>query len=146
VTRAVGQIGGWLAGPSELVFMAPLNAAALLVLFRMLLRKSADPWLRLTAGATLAQQTVGIFYAPAGRYYYLTWLLTLLVVVVWLHEEGLPAFRRTFPAISRSFAVHPLARAALRWLGGVAAILDLRSSRDPTPSFLPGTTAESRNP
>jgi hypothetical protein len=112
----------------------------------MLLRKSADPWLRLTAGATLAQQTVGIFYAPAGRYYYLTWLLTLLVVVVWLHEEGLPAIRRRFPAATGSIAVHPLARAVVRLLGGVAATLDLRSSRDPPPSFRPRTKAESRNP
>ena len=109
--------------------MAPINAAALLVLVRMLLRKSADPWLRLTAGATLAQQTVGIFYAPAGRYYYLTWLLTLLVVVVWLHEEGLPAFGRKFPAISGSIGVHPLTRALVRLLSGVAATFDLQLLR-----------------
>src|SRR6516165_10036549 len=46
VTRAMRQIGGWLAGPSEAVVMAPLNAAAILVLLRVALWRGADPWLR----------------------------------------------------------------------------------------------------
>src|SRR5262249_53080766 len=49
VARAMRQIGGWLAGPSEAVVMAPLNAAAILVLVRVALWRGADPWLRLTA-------------------------------------------------------------------------------------------------
>src|SRR5262249_21315093 len=68
VPRALRQIGNWLAGPSELLIMAPLNAAAIAVPIRVLMWKQADPWLRLIAFATLAQQAVGIFYAPAGRY------------------------------------------------------------------------------
>ena len=50
--------------------------------------EAADPWLRLAALATLVQQCVGIFYRPFARYYYLTWLMTLLVVAVWAHREG----------------------------------------------------------
>jgi len=82
VARALRQIGGWLAGPSESYLMTPLNAAAIAVLVRVAAWKEIDPWLRLTAWATLGQQCVGMFYAPAGRYYYLTWLLTLLVTAV----------------------------------------------------------------
>src|SRR5262245_56681092 len=47
--RAMRQITGWLAGPSESIAMAPLNAAAILVLVRVALWRGADPWLRLTA-------------------------------------------------------------------------------------------------
>src|SRR5262249_44482821 len=53
VRRALGQIAGWLAGPSEHVAMAPLNAAALVVLVRVALWPQLDGWLRLTAWATL---------------------------------------------------------------------------------------------
>ena len=35
VARAIKQIGGWLAGPSEVVWMAPLNAAAIVILLRV---------------------------------------------------------------------------------------------------------------
>ena len=76
--------------------MAPMNAAAIIILARMATWKEIDPWLRHIAWATLAQQCVGLFYAPAGRYYYLTWLLTALVTVVWLHREGLGLFQRRY--------------------------------------------------
>jgi hypothetical protein len=117
VARAIRQIGGWLAGPSESVLLAPLHVAAIAVLVRVALRTGIDPWLRLTASATLVQQCVGIFYATGGRYYYLTWLLTLLVVLVWLHAEGIEMFRRRFPRLAERFTRHP-ARAAL--VGGLA--------------------------
>jgi hypothetical protein len=124
LARALHQIGGWLAGPSESLLMAPVNAAALLILVRMLLTNAADPWLRLIAGATLAQQMVGIFYAPAGRYYYLTWLLTLLVCAVWAHHEGLHLFRKKFPVIAERVSTHQAARAFARacaWAADAAA-------------------------
>jgi len=69
-----------------------------------------DPWLRLTAWATLAQQCVGIFYATAGRYYYLTWLLTLLVTAVWVEREGLELVRRRYPKLADRFAHDPACR------------------------------------
>jgi hypothetical protein len=121
ISRALRQIGGWLAGPSEWVAMAPVSAAALFVLIRMLLRKGADPWLRLIAGATLVQQTVGLFYAPAGRYYYLTWFLTGLVTSVWFYEEGVPRFRKRFPAIAGRVAAHPAVQALARAVACAAA-------------------------
>jgi hypothetical protein len=123
LARALRQIGGWLAGPSESVAMAPLHAAALVVLARVALWRQADAWLRLTAWATLAQQCVGLFYASAGRYYYLTWLLTLLVVAVWLHEEGVELFRRRFPQVSAHIAKHPASLALARGLDRMAGLL-----------------------
>ena len=120
VMRALRQIGGWLSGPSEALAMAPLHAAAIVVLVRVALWRRAEPWLRLTAGATLAQQAVGLFYAGAGRYYYLTWLLTLLVVAAWVHGEGLDIFRRRCPDFSQRFANNPASLALARGLDRIA--------------------------
>jgi hypothetical protein len=122
--RALRQLGGWLAGPSEAALLAPLHAAAIGVLLRVAAWRNADPWLRLIAVAMLAQQCVGIFYAPVGRYYYLTWLLTLVVVLAWLHGEGIGLARRRLPALAERLAQHParvaLARGLDRMAGWVA--------------------------
>ena len=64
----------------------------------------SDPWLRLTAVATLTQHGVNLFFLTYGRYYYLTWLLTLLVVAVWVHDEGIALARRRFPALAEWIA------------------------------------------
>ena len=72
--------------------MAGDGAAAsgcLAVVVRMAFRRASDPWLRLTAVAVLAQHSLNLFFLPYPRYYYLTWLFTLLIVAVWLHDEGL---------------------------------------------------------
>src|SRR5215471_2529715 len=116
VIRALLQIAGWLAGPSEWVAMAPLNAAAIVVLIRVVLWRRAEPWLRLTAIATLVQHGVALFYASAGRYYYLTWLLTLVVVAAWVHGEGLDIARRRFPRFADRVAKHPASLALARGL------------------------------
>jgi hypothetical protein len=124
VTRALRQIGGWLAGPSESVLMAPLNAAAIVILIRVMLWKAADPWLRLTAAATMVQHGVALVYASSGRYYYLTWLLTLLVVAAWVHGEGLDLLRRRFPTFTERIAKHPARLALARALHRMAAMLE----------------------
>jgi hypothetical protein len=116
VMRALRQIAGWLAGPSESLAMAPLNAAAIVVLIRVMLWRQAEPWLRLTAIATLVQHGVALFYASAGRYYYLTWLLTLLVVAAWVHGEGLDMARRRCPRFADRVAKHPACLALARAL------------------------------
>jgi len=124
VTRALRQIGGWLAGPSESMLMAPLNAAAIVILIRVMLWKAADPWLRLTAAATLVQHGVALVYASSGRYYYLTWLLTLLVVAAWVHDEGLDLLRRRFPDFFERIAKHRACLALARALHRMAAMLE----------------------
>jgi hypothetical protein len=124
VTRALRQIAGWLAGPSESVAMAPLNAAAIVILIRVILWKAAEAWLRLTAAATLVQHGVALVYASSGRYYYLTWLLTLLVVAAWVHGEGLDLLRRRFPGFTQRVAKHPARLALARGLQRMAAMLE----------------------
>jgi hypothetical protein len=124
VARALRQIGGWLAGPSEAIAMAPLNAAAILVLVRVALWRGAEPWLRLTALATLAQHGVALFYPGDGRYHYLTWLLTLLVVAAWVHGEALPIARRWFPRFTQRVAKHPASLALARGLARMSETLE----------------------
>jgi len=123
VARARHQIAGWLAGPSEMIAMVPLDAAAILVLIRVALWRAADPWLRLTALATLAQHCVALFYPGDGRYHYLTWLLTLLVVAAWVHGEVLPVLRRWFPRFTQRVAKHPASLALARGLGRMSEML-----------------------
>src|SRR5436305_2360963 len=126
VVRALSQIGAWLARPSEAIVMAPLNAAAVAVLLRVMLMRAADPWLRLTAGATLAQHAVVLIYATAGRYTYLSWLLTLLVVTAWVHGEGLSLLRRYCPRFSARMAKHPGRLALARGLQRMTGMLERR--------------------
>jgi hypothetical protein len=122
VTRAIEQVGAWLAGPSELVMLAPLQAAALAVLVRVMLWRAADPWLRLLALATLAQHGVGLFYVIAGRYHYVTWLLTLVVVAAWLYGEGLAILRKRWPHVCERVSTHPARLALARGLERMARI------------------------
>ncbi len=124
LARALTQISLWLAGPSEWVLMAPLHVAALAVLVRVLLWDGADPWLRLIALATLVQQGVGLFFLPAGRYYYLTWLLTALVVAAWARREGWELLRRRFPAFTEWLAQHRVSATLARGLDRWATTLD----------------------
>jgi hypothetical protein len=124
VVKAFWQIAGWLAGPSESIAMAPLDAIAIAILLRVALRAPADPWLRLIACATLMQQGVGLFYLTAGRYHYLTWLLTLLVVTTWLHDVGLDWLRRRFPALCQRLTEHPASVGLDRGLRRLSAMLE----------------------
>jgi hypothetical protein len=73
--------------------------------------RAFDPWLRLIGGAALAQHAVAFFYnAATARYHFLTWFLTMLVVMVWFHRVGIDALRQRYPALSGKIAAHPLSR------------------------------------
>ena len=88
--------------------MVPLHAAAIAILIRVAgLGRDYDPWLRLTAVATLAQHGVALAYPPYARYYFLTWLLTLLVVLVWARRDGLRLLRRYSPGVAARLFVAP---------------------------------------
>ena len=116
VRRGALQVARWLAGPSESFAMVPLHAVAIAVLVRVAFwGRGFDPWLRLTALATLAQHPVALFYLSFDRYYYLPWFLTLLVCAVWLRDEGATLFRQRCPRAATWIERHPL-RA---WLGRV---------------------------
>jgi hypothetical protein len=126
VRRGAVQIARWLSGPSESFLMVPLHAAAIVVLVRVaFFGRRFDPWLRLTAGAMLAQHPVALFYLSYGRYYYLAWLLTFLVCAVWTRDEGLDLFGRACPRLSQLLEDNPM-RAwltrVLDWWTKIAAV------------------------
>jgi hypothetical protein len=91
------------------------------VLLRVAFRRGFDPWLRLIAVATLAQHTVAWFYLSAGRYYYVTWFLTLLVCAVWVRDEGFGWLERRAPRAANGLIRHPAARSLQRALDRLAA-------------------------
>jgi hypothetical protein len=125
VRRWVLQWGRWLAGPSESLTMAPLHVAAIAVLVRVVLARTFDPWLRLVSGTALALHPVAWFYVYADRYHYLAWFLTLLVVAVWIRDEGADLARRLSPGASQWVARHPTTRwlsRVLDWWAGVTGV------------------------
>jgi hypothetical protein len=106
------QIVNWLSGPAESVWTIPLNAAGVVILAWVVLRgRRFDPWLRLIGAATLAQHAVALFYnASIGRYHFLTWFLTMLVVMVFLYQTGFTWLGRRYPVMSERLLLHPLSR------------------------------------
>jgi hypothetical protein len=89
-----------------------LNAAGVVILAWVVLRgRRFDPWLRLIGAATLAQHAVALFYnASIGRYHFLTWFLTMLVVMVFLYRIGFTWLGRRYPVMSERLLLHPLSR------------------------------------
>jgi hypothetical protein len=121
VTRGFFQIVKWLSGPAESVWTIPLNAAGVAVLIYVVVRgRIFDPWLRLIGASALAQHIVALFYnAGIARYHFLTWFLTMLVVMVFMHHMGMDWFKRRYPVMSERIQSHPLSRrlaSGLMWL------------------------------
>jgi hypothetical protein len=110
--RVLVQMASWLSGPAELYVTIPINAAGVAILIYVVLRgRSFDPWLRLIGAAALAQHAVALFYnAAIGRYHYLTWFLTMLVAMVWLHEVGWGWLQRRYPVMSERVISSPWSR------------------------------------
>ncbi|MEI7804657.1 MAG: hypothetical protein WCI56_04955 [Hyphomicrobiales bacterium] len=99
VQRGLAQIAGWLSGPGDLLFLAPLNAAAVgVVIFVAFWGRGYDPWLRLIAGATLAEHVTAMIYIPTPRYFYVMWLLTAVIVAEFLARAGPGWWRRRLQA------------------------------------------------
>jgi hypothetical protein len=119
--RALLQIANWLSGPAESYWTIPLNAAGLAVLIYVVVRgRTFDPWLRLLGAAALAQHAVALFYrGDVARYHFLTWFLTMVVVMVFMHEVGIDWLRRRYPELSERLATHP----ASLWLASGLARL-----------------------
>jgi hypothetical protein len=107
--RALTQVANWLSGPAESYATIPLNAAGVAILGYVVLRgRTFDPWLRLIGAAALAQHAVALFYnATIARYHYLTWFLTMVVVMVWAHEVGMGWLKRRYPVMSDRILSHP---------------------------------------
>jgi hypothetical protein len=121
----VMQIAHWLSGSSESFSTIPLNAAGVAILFYVVIRgRQFDPWLRLIGASALAQHIVALFYTAAtARYHYLTWFLTMLVVMVWVQQVGLDRLKQRYPVFCERFVLHPWSQ----WLASGLARLQKAS-------------------
>jgi hypothetical protein len=110
VVRVLLQFANLLSGPAESYATVPLNAAGLaIVIYVVVFGRAFDPWLRLVGASALAQHAVALFYSAAvSRYHFLTWFLTMLVDMVWLHQVGIGWLQRRYPVMSRRIESHPL--------------------------------------
>jgi hypothetical protein len=108
--RVIIQLANWLSGPAVSYWTIPLNAAGVAILIYVVARgRQFDPWLRLLGAAALAQHAVAFFYrTDYNRYHFLSWFLTMVVVMVWLHDIGLVWLQRRYPALSGRIANHPM--------------------------------------
>jgi hypothetical protein len=100
---ALAQIAAWLSGPSGIAAFIPLHLAAVLIVFALTLRgRDMDPWLRVIGVAVIAEYGAALIFTVTARYFFPMWLLTLLVVCVFV-ERRLPAWleRRGFKATRR---------------------------------------------
>jgi hypothetical protein len=68
----------------------------------------------------MAQHAVVFFYIGTARYYFLTWFLTMLVVMVFVSEVGIDWLRSRFPNVSAHLGRLP----SVRWLGSGLAWLE----------------------
>lgn len=135
LARAAKQIVRWLSGPSELAVMVPLHALSLVIAMRVMVRAGFDPWLRLIAGATLAQHAVSLFYIATPRYHFLSWFCTGLVAVVWFRVEGLMLLRQYLPLWERIWN-NPVNRSierALRQFEIISGLLTFPTRRRVSP-------------
>jgi hypothetical protein len=90
--RALAQLGAWLSGPGEQLAFVPFNAAAVAIVAYVTVRgRGFDPWLRLIGVAVLAEYAVDLIYAATPRYFFGTWLLSAVIVAVFI-ERRLPAW------------------------------------------------------
>ena len=113
---ALAQIGAWLSGPSGTAIFIPLHLAAVLIVFALTLRgRDMDPWLRVIGAAVIAEYGAALIYIVAARYYFPMWLLTLLIVCVfierrlpaWLERHGWKRMRRMLAQSIGTIAVKP---------------------------------------
>jgi hypothetical protein len=108
--HAFRQIADWLSGSAQAYATIPLNAAGVAILLYVVVRgRQFDPWLRLIGAAALAQHAVALFYTAAtARYHFLTWFLTMLVVVVYIQQVGMSWLSRHYPMLLEHLAKQPL--------------------------------------
>jgi hypothetical protein len=107
--RAAQQIVHWLSGPAQIAATIPVNVALVAVVIYVAASRPFDPWLRLMAGAALAQHAVALFYiATIARYHFLAWFLTMVVALVWLQQVGMVWLQRRYPNFCPRIAAQPL--------------------------------------
>lgn len=128
LARGALQIRRLLIGPSESVVMVPVHAAAFAIIFRVLLSRRYEGWLRLLAASTLGLYTPALSFIYSSRYQILAWLLTLLICFVWMRDEGLPWLERRYPGLQVGAARHPVLAWLARGLDGFARAAGMASA------------------
>ena len=105
------QLKDWIKGPAQKKVFGFLHAFQILILlYVVLLGKRYDAWLRQLGLAAMAGHAVALTYVNTPRYHWLTWLLTSLVGLAWLREDGAAAFGRMFPALSERWRANARGR------------------------------------
>ena len=90
IARVAVQLADWLSGPAESYWTIPLNAAGVAILLYVVLRgRQFDPWLRLVGARRLPSTCRTLHNAAIARYHFLTWFLTLLVVMVFMRKVAI---------------------------------------------------------
>lgn len=85
---ALHQVVAWLSEPSQTPFSIPFNAVAVVIVVYVAVRGVRfDPWLRLIAAAVIAEYVVDLVYAATPRYFFEMWLLTVVIVAVFLERQ-----------------------------------------------------------
>ncbi len=88
-----------------------------MIIYVVVRGREFDPWLRLVGAAALAQHAVALSYnAEIARYHFLTWLLTMLVVMVWLRQACLAVLQQRYPATWERLVANPVSRWLASWL------------------------------
>ncbi len=129
VKAAVVQLGRWLSGPQEWLIMVPVHACAVAILaWVAIFGVRHERWLRLVALATLLQHGIGVCYVNFARYNLGTWLLTLMVVAVWLEHEALGRFCRGFPGVCEAWGRNTAVRRLGRMIDGFTAACGLEAT------------------
>jgi hypothetical protein len=123
VVRAVEQISAYLSGSREWAFAIPLHIAAIAILIRVLAKRNFDGWLRLIAAAAMAGHIFAVMFQIVPRYHLPIWLVTLLVCVVWLREEGMPWLLGKAPRLKSLFAGR-WSRTCGQWLRQFERLID----------------------
>ena len=129
VVRAARQVMDLLAGPSGFWALAPLHAAATVVLLRVVCASRFEPMLRLTALAAIALSPIGFIYTVTVRYNLVMWLLTALVVAAWIKVEGLALMDRHMPDTRWRLAAWGTATRIPRLIAWLKAAAELNGPR-----------------
>lgn len=100
LTRAASQMMDLLAGPSGLWAFVPLHLAATFIVLRVMLSARFAPMLRLVAAAAIALSPIGFIYTVTVRYNLVMWLVTALITLAWIKDEGLAWLAMRAPSVS----------------------------------------------
>jgi hypothetical protein len=122
-------LGQWQIGGPVLYFLSAVVhwIAVGIVIYVLCWGRRFELWLRLIAGAALAQHSVALFYGGAIRYFFLAWFLTMLVVAVWCKQVAIPWAKARAPHFCKRMGNSGLMAKLQALLGHAEAGLGLQA-------------------